>query len=133
VKTILRVAREGGPLKVVNDQTGSPTWAKNIAGVIRTLVQQRADGTYHYTDAGMTSWHGFASAILAGASEAGFTLKTNAVEAIPTSGYPTPAKRPPYSVLDTGKIQPLLAEPIPHWCDSLNKMLKELKACADCW
>jgi dTDP-4-dehydrorhamnose reductase len=133
VKTILRAAREGRPLKVVNDQTGSPTWAKNIAGVIRTLVEKRAEGTYHYTDAGMTSWHGFASAILAGASEAGFTLKTKSVEAIPTSGYPTPARRPACSVLDTGKIQALLTAPIPHWRDSLNEMLMELRACEDCW
>jgi dTDP-4-dehydrorhamnose reductase len=133
VKTMLRVAREGRPLKVVNDQTGSPTWAKNIASAIRTLVRKGTGGTYHYTDAGTASWHGFASAILAGASESGFTLKTNTVEAIPTSGYPTPAKRPPYSVLDTGKIQALLAAPIPHWRDSLNKMLKELRACEDCW
>ena len=133
VKTILRVAREGKPLRVVNDQTGSPTWAKNIAGVIRSLIREQAEGTWHYTDAGTTTWHGFANAILAGAAAAGFTLKTHAAEAIPTSGYPTPAKRPAYSVLDTGKLQALLAAPIPDWRDSLNNMLKELRECADCW
>ena len=133
VKTILRVAREGKPLKVVDDQVGSPTWARDIAGAIGTLVQNRASGTYHYTNAGSTSWHGFATAILAGAEAAGFALETTSVEAIPTSGYPTPAQRPAYSVLDTGKIQSLLTAPIPHWRDSLNRMLKELQACADCW
>ena len=133
VKTILRVAREGKPLKVVNDQIGSPTWARDIAGAIRALVQHRARGTYHYTNAGSTSWHGFATAILAEATEAGFALKTDSVEPIPTSGYPTPARRPAYSVLDTGKIQSLLTAPIPHWRDSLNRMLKELQICADCW
>lgn len=133
VKTILKAAREGKPLRVVNDQLGSPTWAHEIAGVIRTLVQNRARGTYHYTNAGSTSWHGFATAIIAGATAAGFTLETTAVEAIPTSGYPTPARRPAYSVLDTGKIQSLLTAPIPHWRDSLDRMLKELRACADCW
>jgi dTDP-4-dehydrorhamnose reductase len=133
VKTILRVAREGKPLRVVNDQTGSPTWAKNIAGVIRSLIREQAEGTWHYTDAGTTTWHGFANAILAGAAAAGFTLKTHTAEAIPTSGYPTPAKRPAYSVLDTGKLQALLAAPIPDWRDSLNNMLKELRECADCW
>ena len=133
VKTILRVAREGKPLKVVNDQIGSPTWAQDIAGVIQVLVQNRASGTYHYTNAGSTSWHGFATAILAGAEEAGFALETTSVEAIPTSGYPTPARRPAYSVLDAGKIQSLLTAPIPHWRDSLNRMLKELQACVDCW
>ena len=133
VKTILRVAREGKPLKVVDDQLGSPTWARDIAGAIRALVQNRASGIYHYTNAGSTSWHGFATAILAGAEAAGFALETTSVEAIPTSGYPTPAQRPAYSVLDTGKIQSLLTAPIPHWRDSLNRMLKELQACADCW
>jgi dTDP-4-dehydrorhamnose reductase len=133
VKTILRIAREGRPLRVVDDQVGSPTWARDIARALRALVQKQARGTYHYTAAGSTSWHGFAAAILAGAVEAGFTLKTTVVEAIPTSAYPTPARRPAYSVLDTGKIQSLLAVPIPHWRASLNGMLKELRACADCW
>ena len=133
VKTILRIAAEGRTLKVVNDQLGSPTWARDIAGAIRDLVQSRARGTYHYTNAGNTSWHGFATAIIDGATEAGFALETRSIEAIPTSGYPTPARRPAYSVLDTGKIQSLLTAPIPHWRDSLNRMLKELQACADCW
>ena len=133
VKTILKVAREGKPLRVVDDQFGSPTWARDIAGAIRALVLNRASGIYHYTNAGSTSWHGFATAILAGAEAAGFALETMSVEAIPTSGYPTPAKRPAYSVLDTGKIQSLLTAPIPHWRDSLNRMLKELQTCADCW
>ena len=133
VKTILRIAGEGRPLRVIDDQFGSPTWARDIAGAIKTLVQHGARGTYHYTDAGSTSWHGFATAILAGATGAGFTLGTTTVEAIPTSGYPTPAVRPGYSVLDTGKIQSLLPAPIPHWRDSLDRMLKELHTCADCW
>jgi dTDP-4-dehydrorhamnose reductase len=133
VKTILRVAREGRPLRVVDDQLGTPTWARDIAVAIRELIRKQAKGTYHYTNAGSTSWHGFATAILDGAINAGFALETIAAEAIPTSAYPTPAERPAYSVLDTGKIQSLLTAPIPHWHDSLNKMLKELKACADCW
>jgi dTDP-4-dehydrorhamnose reductase len=64
VKTILRITGEGKPLRVVNDQIGSPTWARDIAGAIWALVQNRARGTYHYTDAGSTSWHGFATAIM---------------------------------------------------------------------
>ena len=133
VKTILRVAREGKPLRVVNDQIGSPTWARDIAGAIGTLVQNRARGTYHYTNDGSTSWHGFATAIIEGAIETGIKLKTDKVEAIPTSGYPTPARRPGYSVLDTHKIQFCLAAPIPPWHDSLTRMLKELHSCTDCW
>jgi dTDP-4-dehydrorhamnose reductase len=133
VKTIIRVAREGKPLRVVSDQQGSPTWARDIAMAIKALVQNRACGTYHYANAGSTSWHGFATAIIAGAAEAGFPLETHTVEAIPTSGYLTPARRPSYSILDTRKIQSLLTAPIPHWRDSLNRMLKELYSCADCW
>ncbi len=133
VKTILRVAREGKPLKVVADQTGSPTWARDIAGAITLLVGKETSGLYHYTSAGSTSWHGFATAILAGAARAGFELATDTVEPVPTSAWPTPAARPAYSVLDTHKIGEIMDAPIPDWHDRLIPMLEELHACADCW
>ena len=63
----------------------------------------------------------------------GFKIKTREVVAIPTSGYPTPATRPAYSVLDSAKITSLLSLSIPDWHDSLNNMLEELHTCADCW
>jgi dTDP-4-dehydrorhamnose reductase len=133
VKTILRVARAGKPLKVVADQTGSPTWARDIAGAITLLVGKEASGLYHYTSAGSTSWHGFATAILAGAARAGFELATETVEPVSTSAWPTPAARPAYSVLETHKIREHLDAPIPDWHDRLISMLEELHACADCW
>jgi dTDP-4-dehydrorhamnose reductase len=132
VKTILRVAQAGKPLRVVDDQTGSPTWAADVAGVILRLVGSDADGVFHYTNAGSTSWHGFACAILDEAADIGFDVRTREVEPIPTTAYPTPAVRPAYSVLDTGKIASRLSLSIPAWRDSLKKMLEELHSCADC-
>jgi dTDP-4-dehydrorhamnose reductase len=132
VKTMLRVAAEGKPLRVVDDQLGSPTWTTDIVSAITALVEKNADGVFHYTNAGETSWCGFAAAILDEAARAGFDIKTDTVTPIPTTEYPTPATRPAYSVLDTEKIQSCLSLPIPPWRDSLKNMLKELHTCADC-
>ena len=133
VKTMLRLAREGKPLRVVDDQVGTPTWTADTVQAMAALVTAEASGVFHFTDAGETSWCGFARAIITEAAQLGFELKTRTVAPIPTSEYPTPATRPHYSVLDTRKIQPYLASPIPPWRDSLINMLKELQACADCW
>lgn len=132
VKTMLRLAMAGKPLRVVSDQVGTPTWTTDIAATIVALVAREAAGTYNFTNAGETSWHGFASAILEESAHIGFDISTETVVPIPTADYPTPATRPAYSVLDTEKIRPLLPGPIPDWRDSLKKMLQELHACADC-
>ena len=132
VKTMLRLAMAGKPLRVVDDQVGTPTWTTDIAAAIVALVAREAAGTFNYTNAGQTSWHGFASAILEEGARAGFAVKTAAVSPIPTTDYPTPATRPAYSVLNTEKIRPLLSRSIPDWRDSLKKMLEELYRCADC-
>jgi dTDP-4-dehydrorhamnose reductase len=132
VKTMLRLAMAGKPLRVVDDQLGTPTWTTDIAAAIVALVAREAAGTFNYTNAGQISWHGFASAILEEGARAGFAVKTAAVSPIPTTDYPTPATRPGYSVLNTEKIRPLLSGPIPDWRDSLKKMLQELYTCADC-
>ena len=132
VKTMLRVAAAGKPLHVVNDQVGSPTWTTDIAAAILALVGKGETGVFNYTSAGETSWHGFATAILEQAAALGFEIKTELVEPIPTSEYPTPAARPAYSVLDTDKIKNCLDLSIPQWRDSLKNMLKELQTCADC-
>ena len=133
VKTMLRIAAEGQPLRVVNDQTGTPTWTADIVMAIVALVGRQAEGIYHFTAAGQTSWYGFASAILEDAARIGFPVKTDSVVPILTSEYPTPARRPAYSVLDTRKIEPLLPSQPPEWRDSLKNMLQELHRCADCW
>jgi dTDP-4-dehydrorhamnose reductase len=133
VKTILRAAIAGKPLRVVDDQVGTPTWSRDIAGAITVLLGKGVRGLYHYTNTGSTSWHGFATAILADALQAGFDLETREVEPIPTSAWPTAAARPAYSVLDTHKIREILEAPVPDWRDSLKSMLGELYSCADCW
>jgi len=104
VKTMLRVGKERD-LKVVADQTGAPTLADDIAAaavlMAKALTISNA-GTYHYTAEGATTWHAFASAIWA---KAGPTLgRTPTIDPIPTSGYPTPAKRPQNSRLDCSRI-----------------------------
>ena len=132
VKTMLRLAGEGRPLRVVSDQIGTPTWTSDIVTAITALVDRQVSGVFHFTAAGETSWHGFASAILEEASRIGFEIKTDSVEPIPTTDYPTPAARPAYSVLNTEKIKPLLSALVPGWRDSLKNMLQELYTCADC-
>lgn len=132
VKTMLRLAGEGKPLRVVSDQVGTPTWTRDIVMAITALLEQHTAGTFHFTAAGETSWHGFANAIFEEAVAAGIELKTTRAEPIPTSEYPTAATRPAYSVLDTDKIGPYLPVPIPGWRDSLKKMLQEYATCADC-
>ena len=132
VKTLLRLAAAGTPLRVVSDQRGTPTWTSDIAAAIVALVERQAAGVFHFTAAGETSWHDFAGAILEEAVRAGYTIKTDRVEAIATADYPTAATRPAYSVLNTDKISALLPHPIPAWRDSLKTMLQELYQCADC-
>lgn len=132
VKTMLRLASAGKPLRVVSDQRGSPTWTTDIVAAIVALVDRQATGVFHFTAAGETSWHGFASAILEEAAAAGFTIKTEHVVPIATTEYPTAATRPAYSVLNTDKISALLPFPIPAWRDSLKRMLQEYATCADC-
>ena len=132
VKTMLRLATAGTPLRVVSDQRGTPTWTSDIVAAIVALVDQQASGVFHFTAAGETSWHGFASAILEEAASAGFTIKTRKVEPIATTDYPTPATRPAYSVLNTDKISACLPFTIPAWRDSLKNMLQEYASCADC-
>lgn len=132
VKTMLRLATAGSPLRVVSDQRGTPTWTSDIVAAIVALVDQQASGVFHFTASGETSWHGFASAILEEAASAGFTIKTGKVEPIATTEYPTPATRPAYSVLNTDKISACLPFTIPAWRDSLKNMLQEYATCADC-
>ena len=132
VKTMLRLAGEGKPLRVVCDQIGTPTWTRDIVMAITALIERQAAGVFHFTAAGETSWQGFANAIFEEAVAAGIELQTTQAEPIPTSEYPTAATRPAYSVLNTEKIRPCLPVSIPGWRDSLKKMLQEYATCADC-
>lgn len=114
LRTMLRLAGERETLRVVSDQTGAPTSARMIADLTTQVIAQaqreRAagefeSGLFHMTAAGQTTWHGFASAIVATARASGkATVKTTAVEAILSDAFPTPARRPSYSMLDNEKF-----------------------------
>ena len=130
VKTMLRLGKERPEVRVVADQIGSPTWAKDIALTITQIIPQltlELTGTYHYTNSGVASWYDFAIAIFEEAEKLGFPLKINQVIPITTPEYPTPAKRPAYSILACEKISKVLGTHPPHWRQRLILMLKELQ------
>ena len=120
--TMLRLAKQHGKLRVVGDQHGSPTSAAMIAEaslqLIRSMLNQPAmqGGLYHLTAQGQTTWHGFAQAIM---HKAGLDIP---IEAITTADYPTPAKRPAYSVLDSSKLQREFNYRLPDWRQALDAL-----------
>ncbi len=143
VKTMLRLGKERSQLSVVSDQVGSPTWAKDIADAItdlsallfndgvlrqRVLENNAYAGTYHFTDSGTASWYDFAVAIFEEARALGMPLAIETVNPITTAEYPTPAKRPPYSVLSSQKITKALGHEAPQWRESLTQMLRQYAA-----
>jgi len=128
VKTMLRLGQDREELRVVADQVGSPSWAKDIADAIAQLLQSKTTGIYHFTNSGVVSWYDFAIAIFEEARALGFPLKVQRVIPITTADYPTPATRPAYSVLSGKKITETLGDYPPYWRDSLRKMLKQLQA-----
>ncbi|MGB3760759.1 MAG: dTDP-4-dehydrorhamnose reductase [Rivularia sp. (in: cyanobacteria)] len=129
VKTMLRLGAEKTELKIVADQIGSPTRAKEIAQTIALLIAQNPceTGTYHYTNSGVASWYDFAVAIFEEARLLDFPLKIERVIPITTSEYPTAATRPKYSVLNCAKISSRLEFYPPHWRQSLREMLQEFR------
>ena len=131
LKTMLRLGQEKKELRVVADQVTCPTAANDIAGALLKIAatyhatQKIQWGTYHYCSANPISWHEFASRIL---SEAGLyqSLTTTEIKAIPTSEYPTPAKRPMHSVLACNKISDNFSIKQPSWEDAISLTIKRL-------
>ena len=128
LRTMLRVGAERDALRVVADQVGTPTPAALIADVTLQALQHPGplSGTWHLTASGQTSWHGFAEAIFAEALATGVLAKVPTVEAISSSEYPTPAKRPAWSVLDNRKLQQDFGIVLPTWQDGLKRVMAEL-------
>jgi len=125
VKTMLRLMKEKESINVVNDQTGCPTYANDLAKCIMSIVAQNETlpnkhAIYNYCNQGAISWYQFATTIKE------LTNSSCIITPIPTSQYPTPAKRPLYSVLNTSLIQSTFAIEIPHWKHSLQKCLQLL-------
>lgn len=125
--TMLRLGAERDELRVVGDQVGSPTPAYLIADLTAEAIVRRLEpGTYHLTASGKTSWHGFAEAIMAKAVARDLLSRAPRVVAIPTADYPTPAKRPAYSLLDNTKLSDALDIKIPDWETGLDAVMDEL-------
>ena len=131
-KTMLRLAKERERLTVIDDQFGAPTGAELLADVtahaIRATLQDPAKaGLYHLVAGGATTWHGYARFVIEQAKAAGVELKAgpDAVDPVPTSAFPTPAKRPHNSRLDTGKLQATFGLRLPPWEEGVARMLRE--------
>lgn len=124
VKTMIRLGKERSELGVIFDQIGTPTYAHDLAHVIMTVVRKGiVPYVYHFTNEGVISWYDFAKAIhrIAG-------IKTCHVRPLHTAEYPTPARRPHYSVLDKTKIKKVYGIEIPYWEDSLRDCIEKLKS-----
>jgi len=126
VKTILRYGKERKELNVVSDQIGSPTYAEDLARAVLKILAQMDEnpqhdfsGIYHYSNEGACSWFEFSQEIMR------FSNLKCKINPILTKDYPTPAKRPKYSLLDKTKIKETFGIKIPFWKDSLEKCLRE--------
>lgn len=135
-KTMLRLAAERDALKVIDDQIGAPTGADLLADVtahaVRALWASRErpelGGTYHCVAGGETSWHGYARFVIETARARGVAIKVapEAIVAVPTSAFPTPAKRPLNSRLNTHKLQAAFGLTLPHWQAGVERLLAEI-------
>jgi dTDP-4-dehydrorhamnose reductase len=127
--TMMRLAREREKLRVVRDQFGCPTWSRMIAETTALALKQvlgapepeRFQGVYHLAASGQTTWHGFAEAIIGLMPE----KKCTQVEGITTAEYPTPARRPAYSVLSCEKLRRTFELQLPDWKESLKQVIGE--------
>ncbi|ADU34990.1 dTDP-4-dehydrorhamnose reductase [Variovorax paradoxus] len=131
-KTMLRIAKERDKLTVIDDQFGAPTGAELLADItahaIRATLQDPSKaGLYHAVAGGVTTWHGYARFVIEQAKAAGVELKAGpeAVEPVPTTAFPTPAKRPHNSRLDTTKLQSTFGLVLPEWQSGVARMLRE--------
>lgn len=136
VRTMLRLGRERGELRVVDDQIGAPTWARFIAEATAQVLRQLGDGhkaigdragIYNLTATGAISWYGFASAVFA---EAKAQLEMTPPKLIPitTAEYPLPARRPANSRLDTSKLTRTFGLTPPHWKTMLTACMRDMRA-----
>ena len=124
VKTMLRLMNERESIGVVNDQVGSPTYAADLAEAILRIISSNKEiipGIYNYCNEGIISWYDFALEIKK------LTNSKCIVNPIDTASYPTPAKRPQYSVLDANKIKQTFGVSIPGWKESLKKCIQLLR------
>lgn len=129
VSTMLRLMNDREDISVVSDQTGTPTLVDSLAIAVWCLADNEISGMHHWTDDGCTTWHGFATAIEEIGYQSGLLASRTRVDPITTEDYPTPARRPAYSVLDKTMTWDALAGtramPSVHWRENLNNMITE--------
>lgn len=130
-KTMLRLAKDRETLSVIADQIGAPTGADLIADVTALTIQQitrrpELAGIYHLAAAGEVSWHGYASHVIAFAKSQGEELAVTTVNPIETTAYPTPARRPLNSRLNTQKLRDNFSLHLPDWQSGVTRMLREV-------
>jgi len=130
LNTMLRLMSQGGEVRVVADQIGTPTSAAGLARALWGLARREASGLRHYTNAGAASWYDFAVAIAEEARIAGLLREEVRVRPITTSEYPTPAVRPSFSLLDCTAAWEELGEPAPHWRAALRDVFRDHSAAA---
>ncbi len=126
LKTMLRLMTSRGEVRVVCDQIGAPTAAGDLARALWGLVTVDARGLFHFTNAGVASWYDFAQAIAEEALAAGVIPRACAVVPIRTVDYPTPARRPAFSVLDCASTWQALGAPAPHWRFALREVIAQI-------
>lgn len=128
VKTMLKLGADRDELNIIADQVGTPTYAIDLANTIFDIIQnpEKKYGVYHFSNEGVTSWYDFAKAIfdLSGTE----SVRQVKVNPIPTSAYPTKAKRPHFSVMDKSKIKADYNIQVPYWLDSLKACIQALKS-----
>lgn len=129
VLTMLRLFQDRPVVRVIADQVGSPTSADSLARCVwRTAISADACGILHFTDAGVASWYDFAVAIYEEATALGLVTKPVDIQPIGSKDYPTPARRPTYSVLDVSATLAVLGLTPVHWRTNLRQVLRELRA-----
>ena len=126
VKTVSRLAAERESLGIVYDQTGTPTYARDLAQALINLISVEAEpGIYHFSNEGVCSWYDFAYEIINMLQSKGESLKLKELNPILSREYPTAAARPAYSVMNKGKYKRITSKTIPHWRDALSRYFKE--------
>jgi len=126
VHTMLRLMSERDEVRVVLDQIGTPTYARNLARALWTMAQKPVSGIYHVTDSGVASWYDFAVAIREEATAGGLIANAARIVPISTADYPRPARRPRFSVLDNSNTWSALGATGQHWREALREMLMRI-------
>jgi dTDP-4-dehydrorhamnose reductase len=126
VYTMIKLMNKLDSLKVVDDQVGSPTWTRDITGLIGKVIQSESEayGTYHLSGEGECSWFGFADSIFTLGKEKGLITSECSLTPCTSDEFPSPTKRPAYSLMSKEKVKKVFSYTVPRWEDSLKSFIK---------